>query len=119
MPEQFLPLLMRRVMWIADDFNLTFATLSGTAFRLNGEVYKTKPGYYNGLVDAFDQMVFNIFPEIPGMGCYVWSNQQHVQTKQSGECLLYEWCYCSYSDVFSENNVYKTSIVYDDKDVIM
>lgn len=50
---------------IADDFNLTFATLSGTAFRLNGEVYKTKPGYYNGLVDAFDQMVFNIFSGNP------------------------------------------------------
>ena len=50
---------------VADDFNLTFATLSGTAFSLNGEVYKTKPGYYNGLVDAFDQMVFNIFSGNP------------------------------------------------------
>lgn len=46
---------------IADDFNLTFATLAGNAFSLNGETYKTKPGFYNGVVDAFDHMVFRIF----------------------------------------------------------
>ena len=50
---------------VADDFNLTFATLSGTVFSLNGEVYKTKPGYYNGLVDALDQMVYKIFSGNP------------------------------------------------------